>query len=157
MLAPNHMAAAAAVRPIRAPVLPVVALAVAIVFIGTQRAHGQACEVFCNGGAFGICPGGGGCPETAEECLVFCTGSDGGLGCECGSVTDCQFGGVSIVETPVCGNGIHEGTEECDPGFDPFFDADCACTGQCQSDCTCPGPPPACEVFCNGGEANVSA
>jgi hypothetical protein len=74
----------------------------------------------------------------------MCTGSDGSLGCECGALTDCTFDGLSIVPTPACGNGLHEGTEECDPGVDPFGDADCACTGQCQADCHCPGPDEVC-------------
>jgi hypothetical protein len=108
-----------------------------------------ACEVFCNGSLFGT-----GTRDTPEECLTdFCLGQrPGGIpACECGTITDCTADGVSVLPPPVCGNGLNEGTEECDPGVDPtgFGLNDCACPDQCQADCTCPSPA-ACEVFCNG-------
>ena len=122
-----------------------VVVAIPFAIIGAPHAYGQAdCRVFCDGNLHGI-----GTRDTAEECLVMCTGSDGSLGCECGALTDCTFDGLSIVPTPACGNGLHEGAEACDPGVDPFGDADCACTGQCQADCTCPNPAE-CRVFCDG-------
>ena len=37
---------------------------------------------------------------------------------------------------PVCGNGVLEGTEQCDGA------SDLACPGLCQADCTCAPPPP---------------
>lgn len=54
-----------------------------------------------------------------------CDGTDPGV-CTGGCEPDCTC-------TPVCGDGIREGTEECDDGDDS------ACPGVCQPDCTC-GP-----------------
>ncbi|MFH1111364.1 MAG: hypothetical protein V1790_19525, partial [Planctomycetota bacterium] len=58
---------------------------------------------------------------------------------ECLAITDCTADGMRVLPPPACGNGSHEGTEECDPGPDPSGVADCACPDQCQVDCTCPG------------------
>jgi hypothetical protein len=103
------------------------------------------CVAYCGGVQSAICPGGGvGCPETSEECLVeFCQGQrPGGIPvCECRGLTDCTFDDVSVSPPAVCGDGRREGTEECDPGPDAYGLADCDCPDQCQTDCTCGGPP----------------
>ena len=101
-----------------------------------HRAHRQVCQVYCGGSLAGDCPGGVGCPQTPEECLAgLCLNE---IACGCLSLTDCKWDGVSILPTPVCGNGNRDGTEECDPAGGPFDEADCACPGQCQADCRCP-------------------
>lgn len=50
-----------------------------------------------------------------------------------GERTDCVTLTVQTQQTPLCGNNIREGTEECD-GTD-----DAACPGQCKPNCKCPG------------------
>jgi len=52
-----------------------------------------------------------------------------------GFCNNCLFTTVA----PICGNGVLDPGEQCDPG-PPAQDA--ACPGQCQAGCTCPAPPP---------------
>jgi hypothetical protein len=142
MLVRNHVVKNANVR-LKGPSRYIVcSLAIPFALLGTQRAHGQVCQVYCDGFLAGDCPGGVGCPQTPEECLSgLCLNP---IACGCLSLTDCKWDGASILPAPVCGNGRHEGTEECDPGVDPtgFGENDCACPDQCKADCTCAAPIP---------------
>ena len=148
MLVRNRLVKNANVRLKGRSTCIVCSLALPFALLGGQRAHGQVCQVFCDGSLAGDCPGGVGCPQTPEECLAGMCLTDV-LPCGCLSTTDCQFDGVSIMPTPVCGDGQRQGTEECDPGPNPFGEEDCNCPGQCQANCTCPGPG-VCQVYCDG-------